>query len=172
MKGNYLPSLLMGVLALAGCRAHQGSLPEFVATAERQAQVKVLDLKPALDFKTGKYSAHYDRKPFALPQAALVLNQPQARKDCWQPIQRKRVGPLETFDLEKLRLKGVMSKSGSNSALVQTPSGIVVKVEVGQFIGLNNGKVTQVNADYIQVNETLPDGLGCWSRRNVKLALK
>lgn len=172
MKGNYLPCLLVAVLALVGCRANQDSLPEFVTTAEQQAQVKVLELKPALAFQTEQYTAHRARKPFALPQAALVMNQPQERKDCWQPIQRKRVGPLETFALEKLRLKGVMSKSGRNSALVQTPSGIVMKVEVGQFIGLNNGKVTQVNADYIQVNETLPDGLGCWSRRNVKLALK
>ncbi|MGL6171504.1 MAG: pilus assembly protein PilP, partial [Vibrio sp.] len=25
---------------------------------------------------------------------------------------------------------------------------------------------------YLLINETLPDGLGCWNQRNVKLALK
>ncbi|MDJ1478828.1 hypothetical protein QBX67_28100, partial [Bacillus sp. LS15-K4] len=33
-------------------------------------------------------------------------------------------------------------------------------------------KVTRVDDNYLLINETLPDGLGCWNQRNVKLALK
>ena len=63
--------------------------------------------------------------------------------------------------------------SGSQiSGLVQTPKGSVVKVQKGQFIGLNSGRVTKVTSQYVLINETLPDGLGCWHRRNVRLALK
>lgn len=171
MKNSSI-SVLALTLLLAGCRANQEPLDEYVAQVERQARKEVVDLKPVIDFKTAQYTAHKDREPFVLPQAALVMNQPIAKKDCWQPARRNKNGKLEKFPLSKLRLTGVMSGNGQISALVQTPEGAVVRVNAGHYIGLNNGKVTRVTEKYLQINETLPDGLGCWNKRNVKLALK
>ncbi|MEF1339522.1 pilus assembly protein PilP, partial [Vibrio rotiferianus] len=54
----------------------------------------------------------------------------------------------------------------------QAPNGTVYKVHAGQYIGKNNGKVTHVTHSYLLINETLPDGLGCWQKRKVKLALR
>ncbi|WP_162062344.1 pilus assembly protein PilP [Vibrio taketomensis] len=170
MKAKWLcPSLL--VILLVGCRANHDSLDEYIVQTKKTAQHEVKALTPVLEFVTSDYDAHANRSPFVLPQAALVLNQPQLRADCWQPKRRQKNGALERFPLEKLSLKGVMSRNGSNSALVQTPSGDLVKINAGQYIGLNNGKVVKVTESYMQIDETLPDGLGCWSRRNVKLAL-
>ncbi|KGY10744.1 pilus assembly protein PilP [Vibrio sinaloensis] len=164
---------LLGLsLFLLGCQANEESLDEFVAQVERKARQDVVDLKPVFDFQISAYQSHNQREPFVLPQAALVLNQPLAKADCWQPVQRRKTGQLERFPLSKLRLKGVMGSGGRVSALVQTPEGNVVKVSSGQYIGLNNGKVTHVADDYLKINETLPDGLGCWNKRSVKLALK
>ncbi|KIE19566.1 fimbrial protein [Vibrio sinaloensis] len=164
---------LLGLsLFLLGCQANEESLDEFVAQVERKARQDVVDLKPVFDFQISAYQSHNQREPFVLPQAALVLNQPLAKADCWQPAQRRKTGQLERFPLSKLRLKGVMGSGGRVSALVQTPDGNVVKVSSGQYIGLNNGKVTHVADDYLKINETLPDGLGCWNKRSVKLALK
>ncbi|MFA0676528.1 pilus assembly protein PilP, partial [Vibrio sp. 10N.222.51.A6] len=112
------------------------------------------------------------RPPFELPKEAMVQNQPLVKKDCWQPNARSRIGKLEKYPLSKLRLRGVMGSGTSVSGLVQTPKGNVVNVKKGQFIGLNNGRVTKVTSQYVQINETLPDGLGCWHKRNVRLALK
>ena len=171
MKAKLLyPSLLL--IALVGCRANNDSLEEYIVQTKQTAQHEVKALKPVLDFVTSDYDAHAQRSPFELPRAALVLNQPRLRADCWQPKSRQKTGKLERFPLDKLSLKGVMSRNGSNSALIQTPSGDLVKVNTGQYIGLNNGKVIKVTESYMQIDETLPDGLGCWSRRNVKLALK
>ncbi|MDA0128807.1 pilus assembly protein PilP [Vibrio sp. MarTm2] len=164
---------LLGLsLFLLGCQANEESLDEFVAQVERKARQDVVDLKPVFDFQISAYQSHNLREPFVLPQAALVLNQPLAKTDCWQPAKRRKTGQLERFPLSKLRLKGVMGSGGRVSALVQTPEGNVVKVSSGQYIGLNNGKVTHVADDYLKINETLPDGLGCWNKRSVKLALK
>lgn len=160
------------MLLLVGCKANQEPLDEYVAQVELKARKDVVDLKPVVDFKISQYAAHKTREPFVLPQAALVLNQPLAKKDCWQPAKRRKTGKLEQFPLSKLRLTGVMSGNGQISALVQTPKGNVVRVNAGHYIGLNNGKVTRVTDKYLQIKETLPDGLGCWNKRNVKLALK
>lgn len=171
MKSRTLLSLALLTL-FTGCKANEDSLDDHIAKVESQARQDVIDLAPVIDFKISKYAAHQSREPFVLPQEALVLNQPTVKKNCWQPSKRRKSGELERYPLSKLRLKGVMSSNGRVSALVQTPAGNVVKVNAGQYIGVNNGKVTRVTAKYLQINETLPDGLGCWNKRNVKLALK
>ncbi len=157
---------------LVGCNANQDSLSDFVSQTEQKARKDVSSLAPLKEFKVAEYSQHGMREPFVLPRAALVLSQPTVKKDCWQPQTRKKTGQLERYPLSKLRLKGVMSSNGKVSALVQTPQGNVVKVNAGHYVGLNNGKITRVTNQYLQINETLPDGLGCWNKRNVKLALK
>lgn len=163
---------LLSFVTLIGCKANQEPLSDFVSQVEAKARKDVEQLTPSLDFVAAKYQQRQLRAPFVLPEAAIVQDQPVAKKNCWQPTARAKTGKLEKYPLSKLRLKGVMGRGGSVSGLVQTPSGNVIKVKNGQFIGLNNGKVTKVTSKYVLINETLPDGLGCWQKRNVKLALK
>ncbi|MEZ8053302.1 pilus assembly protein PilP [Vibrio atlanticus] len=168
---SVLLSLLL-LLVLSGCKSNQDSLEDFVVQVEAKARKEVEKLVPETDFLAATYQRHAFRPPFELPKEAIVQNQPLVKKDCWQPNARSRIGKLEKYPLSKLRLRGVMGSGTSVSGLVQTPKGNVVNVKKGQFIGLNNGRVTKVTSQYVQINETLPDGLGCWHKRNVKLALK
>ncbi|MCK6263167.1 pilus assembly protein PilP [Vibrio sp. ZSDE26] len=171
MKINVFTWLLF-IAFLSGCNANQDSMDEFIQRVESQARVDVEHLSPMLAFQAYPYQSQGFRQPFVLPIAAIVQEQPIVKKDCWQPSKRNKSGRLERYPISKLKLKGVMGSSGQVSALIQTPKGQVVKVGKGQFIGLNNGRVTRVTPSYLLINETLPDGLGCWSKRNVKLALK
>lgn len=171
MKPSKLAYLSL-ILMLVGCKANQDSLEEYVSKVEEQARKEVAQLKPAAEFIAATYDPKISRGPFVLPKEAIVQDQPIVKKDCWQPSYRSRNGKLEKYPLSKLRLKGVMGSGSTVSGLVQTPVGNVVKIQKGQFIGLNNGRVTKVTSKYVLINETLPDGLGCWHKRNVKLALK
>jgi type IV pilus assembly protein PilP len=164
--------LLLCVAFLGGCKANQDSVDDFVRTVESQARKEVKHLAPIMQFQASAYEAKGLREPFVIPMAAIVQEQPIVKKDCWQPNKRSKSGQLERYPISKLQLKGVMGSAQQISALIQTPSGQVVKVGKGQFVGLNNGRVTRVTSKYLLINETLPDGLGCWSKRNVKLALK
>ncbi len=167
-------SLLMVCIAgvLAGCQANDESLTDFIRGVENQARRDVAKLQPAEDYVVIGYEPEIQRAPFELPKEATIATQPLARQDCWQPPSRKRVGKLERFPLNKLRLKGVMGMGSNVSGLVQAPNGTVYKVKPGQYLGRNNGKVTHVSHNYLLINETLPDGLGCWQKRKVKLALR
>ena len=168
---SVLLSLLL-LLVLSGCKSNQDSLEDFLRQVEAKARKEVEKLVPETEFLAATYQRHAFRPPFELPKEAMVQNHPLVKKDCWQPNARSRIGKLEKYPLSKLRLRGVMGSGTSVSGLVQTPKGNVVNVKKGQFIGLNNGRVTKVTSQYVQINETLPDGLGCWHKRNVRLALK
>ncbi len=167
-------SLLMVCIAtvLMGCQANDESLTDFIKGVENQARRDVEKLKPAEEYVAVAYDPKVLRAPFELPREATIATQPIARKDCWQPPSRARSGKLEKFPLNQLRLKGVMGIGSTVSGLVQAPNGTVYKVAPGQYLGQNNGKVTQVTHSYLLINETLPDGLGCWQKRKVKLALR
>lgn len=172
MKNKALFLLAGVLLTLSGCKANQESLENYLIQVDNQTRREVAKLAPVVQFQIFPYTQHRQREPFVLPQEALVNNQSSAKSDCWQPTPRARNGALERFPLSALSLKGVMSSGGTVSALVQTPSGSVSKVKAGEFVGLNNGQIIRVSDTYLLIKETLPDGLGCWNQRNVKLALK
>ncbi|MDA9557720.1 pilus assembly protein PilP [Vibrio sp.] len=163
--------ILCGFL-LIGCQAQDEPLDQFVKQVELRSQKKVKDLAPAIEFQASNYTQVDNRAPFILPRAALTIQQPLADNNCWQPKSRRKNGKLEKFPLSKLQLKGVMGRAKTVSALIQAPNGKVLNATKGQYIGLNNGRITKVTSKYLIINETLPDGLGCWNKRNVKMALR
>ncbi|MBR9874662.1 MAG: pilus assembly protein PilP [Vibrionaceae bacterium] len=171
MKNKSLLMILMAML-LVGCQANDESLTDYFRDVENQAKRDVEKLKPADKYVAVIYAPQVLRAPFELPQEATIATQPIARKDCWQPPSRMRSSKLEKFPLSQLRLKGVMGMGNAVSGLVQAPNGTVYKVAPGQYLGRNNGKVTQITHTYLLIDETLPDGLGCWQKRKVKLALR
>lgn len=168
---NSLP--LFGlVVVLVGCRANTEPMEGFIRQVESEARQEIAKLQPEREYIPTEYSASQNRRPFELPKEAVIASQPVVKKDCWQPPSRAKNGKLEAFPLSQLRLKGVMGSGNAIAGLIQTPQGKVEKVQPGQFIGQNNGKVTLVTPSYILINETLPDGLGCWQQRKVRLALR
>ena len=172
MKPGSLVLLSFSAWMLMGCQANDESVELFIAHTELASKKEIEALAPSRQFIAIPYTRRKDRPPFMLPQAALVHSQPMAKASCWQPRRRKKKDKLEGFPLDKLRLKGVMGHDGSVSGLVQTPDGSVHNVKAGQYVGLNHGRITKVTQKHLLIKETLPDGLGCWQQRSVKLALK
>lgn len=155
---------------LSGCNAHQGSLESFIVMTEAKAEQQHVSerlLKPA---ELVEFKSLHSRSPFDLPKTALVQT-PDRNKSCWQPRARTKQG-LELFRLDELQVKGVMSKGGKMSGLVMLPNRRVVQVEVGQYLGENNGKIAKITDSGLIIGETLSDGLGCWYQRQIKLAMK
>ena len=176
-SGNLLPASA-AFLVLVGCQANDDSIERFIARTELATKKELATEKdpaepaPASLFQVTPYTQHKGRVPFMLPHSARVHSQLMLKTSCWQPERRKKSGKLERFPLDKLRLKGVMGSSGSISGLVQSPDGAVHKVQAGQYVGLNHGRVTEVTSKHLLIKESLPDGLGCWQQRSIKLALK
>ncbi|MDP2573188.1 pilus assembly protein PilP [Vibrio penaeicida] len=163
---------LVAIAALSGCRANHEPLQDFILKTQANASTQVSKLQAEQSFKASEYVPVTARVPFALPKIAVVETQPSLVKDCWQPATRRKNGKLERFALTQLKLKGVMGSGKKVSGIIQVPDGHVVKVKQGHYLGLNNGKVINITPKHLTIQETLPDGLGCWQQRNVKLALK
>lgn len=73
--------------------------------------------------------------------------------------------PLEAYDLETLTMVGVVGKGNGLSALIETADKDLVIVRNGSYLGLNQGRVTKVSRDGVELVEIIPDGRGGFRQR-------
>ncbi len=156
---------------LSGCRANQESLQDFILHTQATATMHLSELQDNQIFQASEYAPLTTNKPFSLPEVVLVDAKDSPVKECWQPVRRKKNGKLEKFSLNQIQLKGVMVSGKKMSGIIQVSDGEVFPVNQGHYLGLNNGKVIDIKPNFLTIKETLPDGLGCWKQRKVKLAL-
>jgi len=54
---------------------------------------------------------------------------------------------------------------------VQTKDGLVNRVLTGNYIGQNDGRITEITASKVLIREIVPDGTGGYIERPAALAL-
>ena len=79
--------------------------------------------------------------------------------------------PLEQFPLDALQMVGVLDFAGAHYAMIKAPDGIVYRVAVGGYMGQNYGRVTRIEADRVDLEETVPNGFGGWDQRPAALRM-
>ena len=88
-----------------------------------------------------------------------------------RPSSRRNREFLEGFSLDTLRMVGTFKVGNNFYGLVQSKDGLVHKVQPGNYLGQNDGKVTEINGGKISLVEIIPDGLGGYIERPASLAL-
>ncbi|KMV30566.1 pilus assembly protein PilQ [Photobacterium swingsii] len=157
---------------LIGCRANTDSIDQFITDAHIHAKIQVEPLPEPYHFVADDFVMTSERIPFVQPQPEQIDSEEAHGKDCWQPDDTRRPQSLERFPLDQLAIKGVMDGGKHRWALIYTPESKLVKIKEGQYIGLNHGRVLKVTPRFIDIEEILSDGKGCWLKRETQLALK
>ncbi len=66
---------------------------------------------------------------------------------------------------------GTIGKGSGLVALVMAPDKVTYRVRPGVYLGQNDGRVTAVFEDRIELVELVPDGAGGWLERPATVAL-
>ena len=112
------------------------------------------------------YSASNLRSPF-VPSAPAGLDLANSLR----PDNKRAREFLEQFPLDTLRMVGTLELQGKKYGLVQGKDGLVHRVLPGQFLGQNDGRITNVTAAKISLIQIVPDGVGGYIERPAALAL-
>ena len=153
-------------LTLAGCSGGQSDLQKWIADTKKKPGGRIAALPEVKPYETYVYSATKLRSPFQ-PQGAGSLNGQQNLR----PSSRRNREFLEGFSLDTLKMVGTFKVGGSFYGLVQSKDGLVHKVQPGNYLGQNDGKVTEITGGKISLVEIIPDGLGGYIERPASLAL-
>lgn len=157
MKLKLLCLSLLSSMVLVGCGSRVDVVNEQMQQIHSQPPQPVPPAPVFLPVPTFGYSAQQLRSPFMPPSLALELKVMAGKRvmpDLARPPQF-----LEQFPIEALIMKGTMKKAnGSLYGLIQAPEGGVVRVEKGNYMGKNYGRIIDITPSQITVVEIVPDG--------------
>ena len=170
MKYKSLSMLALVVLTLSGCGSRVDEVTQQMTTIRNQPP---LPIEPPPTFDTVplfSYGAQNLRSPF-LPNSLYTELKVMAGKRVYPDFSRQQQ-PLESYALETLNMKGSMKDlSGRIVALIQTPDGDIDRVQVGNYMGLNQGRITKITPTSIELTEIISDGHDGYVERPRSLVL-
>jgi type IV pilus assembly protein PilP len=160
-------------LVTAGCSRGVTSTPGEAPNLEKWvAEVKnrpapPLDPLPIMQqFETFEYAAQDLRDPFSNAFSD------QSGGSGPRPDPNRPKQTLEQFPLDSLKMVGTIGSGAGLIALVTAPDKVTYRVRPGVYLGQNDGRVTAVSEDRIDLVELVPDGAGGWLERPATVVLQ
>ena len=155
------------VLTVTACTRGDSDLRTWVAKVRAEPAPPLEPLPVMKQFESFEYAAQDLRDPFSAPVPDRNNSGSGPRPD---PDRRKEV--LEAFPLDSLDMAGTLGSSKSLVGLLMAPDKVTYRVRPGNYLGQNDGRVTAIYEDRIELVELVPDGAGGWLERQAKIALE
>ncbi|AXE32574.1 pilus assembly protein PilP [Chromobacterium phragmitis] len=143
-------------------------LKQWMASSSQGLRGQIEPLPQVQTYKPFDYQAYDLTDPFN-PQKLQAGKQRNAANA--PDMQRPREA-LESYDLDKLAMVGTIRRGGATYALIRTPEGAIYRVQPGNYMGLNFGKITSINDAEVQLSESTEDLNGEWVQRGSSLHLE
>jgi len=167
-----LPLLsLLFLSLLSGCQQDNSDLENYIKAVKAKPAKDIPPIPDITAYQPFNYPDH-QRDPFDESVIAAKLA-PEHKTVSNIHIDRNRPKEyLESFPLDSLKMVGTMQQGGHQWALIRTPEGTIQRVRVGNYLGQNRGKITQITDNSVKLTEIAPDGYGGYLKRAASIALK
>lgn len=86
-------------------------------------------------------------------------------------IKNRNREELEAYELDSLEMVGTIDSQEENWGIIKSPDGTVHRVRVGNYMGRNIGKITNIFEDRIELREIVKNSQGRWEERVAAIAL-
>jgi type IV pilus assembly protein PilP len=149
---------------LTACSGRDADLNRFIEATKKEPGGRVEPLPEVKPYDSYVYSSSAMRSPFVPGGSRGAASGPRPE------VQRNREF-LEQFSLDSMRMVGTLKLDNQSFALVQVADGRVQRVLVGNHLGQNDGRITEIVSNKISLIELVPDGLGGYIERPAALAL-
>jgi len=164
MRGGLMLACLCALLA--GCSPSTKELEAWVQEVKARPAPPLDPLPVMKQFETFEYAAQGLRDPFSAP----VPDREAGNGKGPDPNRRKEA--LEAYPLDSLTMVGTIGSGSGLVALLMAPDKVTYRVSPGNYVGQNDGRITGVFPDRIEIVELVPDGAGGWLERQAKVALE
>lgn len=159
--------LIPATLMLSGCANNMSDLTQKVDQILARPGGKIEPIPAMKPLPKFSYTQTKDRTPFS-PAVTQTANKGSGIT----PDMNRPKEPLEMYPLDALAMKGVLERKGKLYALVRDGDGVIHEVQVGNYMGMNYGKVVKITSDKITLEEIVPDGQGGWRKQTAVVQQK
>jgi len=158
MMRKFIP--LMVPLLLAGCANQDLSdLQRYVEEVKGRPASGIAPIPEVKQVVGFVYAAKNRRDPFT-PQEDATAETEAVLDNGIRPDPNRRKEELEVYSLDSLRMVGTLEQDDQTWGLVKTSDGTIHRVTQGNYMGLNDGKITRISEDKIELIELVPTGSG------------
>lgn len=157
---------------IAGCgQGGIDDLQSYVAQIKQHKAPKPEPLPPIKPYNVYTYVPQ-DRDPFR-----PFFDQQEAQAEAAsegsgiKPDLNRNKEELEAFPLDSLRMVGTLQRDADIWAIVLASDDTVHRVQVGNYMGQNYGKIVNIQEDRVDLIEIARDARGRWQERPASIAL-
>ena len=161
-------ALVLVALGITACSGDSDDLDQYINSIKARPGGRIEPLPEITPYAAFSYIADRQglRSPFRpdVPQAAGGGNGPR-------PDDERSREYLETFPLDTLGMVGTLHINDTMYGLVQTSDGLIHRVIPGNYLGQNDGRITEISESEIEVVEIISDGIGGYIERDAAVGL-
>lgn len=112
-------------------------------------------------------------EPFYIEQQKVVQQEEDAglTEEMEREIKNRNREELEGYELDSLQMVGTLDSEAEQWGIIKSPDGTVHRVKVGNYMGRNIGKITNIFEDKIELREIIKNSQGRWEERIAAIAL-
>ena len=167
--GSRIVLVLLAAAALSACSGDTDDLRAYIDEVKARPGGRIPPLPDIVPAPSFKYASDDRRSPFEPDTPTVAVN---SNPDAVQgPDPNRPREFLEQFPLDTLRMVGTLEMTVGAFGLLQTSDGLVHRVSVGNHIGQNYGRISDISDAQIELVEIIPDGLGGYLERPAAVGL-
>ncbi len=160
------------VIPLFGCsNSDMTTLESYTQEVKQRKPRPIAPLPEIKPIETFVYTPGERRDPFVPDAQAMPVEEEKPIESELAPDPNRRKEELENVPLDSLQMVGTLDQGNERWALIKTKEGILHRVKVGNYLGLNNGQITQISDSDIKLNEIVADVPGQWQERAAMISL-
>ena len=161
--------LILVAFGLTACSGDMDDLDKYILEVMNQEGNGIEDLPEITPYEGFAYVADAQgiRSPF-------VPDTPQSGSGAGggtRPDLDRSREYLESFPLDTLGMVGTLHIGETMYGLVQTSDGLIHRVVPGNFMGQNDGRITDISESEIALVEIISDGIGGYIERDAAVGL-
>lgn len=164
-----LPIVAIILCMTAACQQDKQDLDTYVAHVKAQQKSDIPPIPVMKPYENFDYAASDLRDPFVPTVVDMAEPEPEPIADNGiKPDTDRRREALEAFELSELQFVGTLEQE-QIWALVRAPDGVIHRVQVGNYMGRNYGKIMSISENEIQLKEIVPNGRGGFIERDTSV---
>ena len=163
--------VLIALTLVSGCFDDTSDIQAHMEQVKATTTSQIDPMPEVHEYNHFEYSALELRSPFSLPKPEVIQQKIQQMSGCLSPDPRRRKQPLEAYALGDLTMRGTLGDDGVLWALIEASDFTLHRVSIDSYLGLFDGRITEVSAKRVKLVELTPDGAGCWVERETVIRI-
>jgi type IV pilus assembly protein PilP len=169
IKITKILALMLVCTGLTACGANMDELDAYINQIKARPGGRIEPLPEITPYEIFTYVADAQgvRSPFVPDTAQAALSGDSGTR----PDRDRSREYLEGFPLDTLAMVGTLNISENEYGLIQTADGLIHRVIPGNYMGQNDGRITEISESQITLVEIISDGIGGYIERDAAVGL-